>query len=343
MKKTIRTILMAAGIIAAMASCKKNEIDHTGSDNSIGFIVEAADTKGSAITNGNITTDCSSFKCDVWMASAPISPLQQHYVTNGTVSYAGSAWKFTTPTEQPKWINGIETQFWAWAPESLSPSDMAANASQISFNYTLPDANGTSDATNQKDILFAYSTKTFHRANPSDAEVTITFKHALPQLNFTVVAESIGAIDITSLKIENVASGGAFTFSKAEEFTCTPSGKATYSQNNPFDGASEGMLKGQKAFTTVDNFFMIPQTLGSEAKITVTRSNGEILSAALNETWGSGTTYNYKLAFNEHELTVTLVSWTDDTGVTIQNDKVNVSMPLWESFTATDTYTGEQL
>lgn len=313
MKKQL-TILYFICIAAMMVSCKESEITPSKlSDNTIGFNIGAVNTRSTAITSDNIVDQYGSFICDIQLASLnsdyEARGYKQHYVDKATVKHINDGWQFQLD-KKPTWLVGIQFQFWAWAPETVatrSVADITPNADQIGFSYALPAANGASDASNQKDLIFAYSEKTFNEND--DPKVTINFRHALSEVRFIIEADDLGDIDIPSIKFENVASSGAFTFSTSGAFTCTASGKGTFGQDNMFSTAKAETLSGKNAFLTANNFFMIPQTLGDDTKLTIKRTSGESLSAKVGGSWEPGKYYTYRLSVSAHNLEVTLVDW----------------------------------
>lgn len=332
-------ILCLLCIAAAVASCKRNEITASIlSDRTIGFNIETAETRSNAVTSDNIATEYGSFICDIHLASldeesAARDSYNQHYVDKATVEYTAEGWKFKMAA-QPTWVNGIQSQFWAWAPATVATRTIAAiepNADQIGFSYTLPAANGTSDASNQKDLVFAYNAKTFRDNAPNpDPNITLDFKHALSEIRFIIEADNLSDIDLPSIKLENVAAKGDFTFATDGTYGCTASGKATYGQNNMFSTAQAGTLSGKKVFYTTNNFFMIPQTVGEDTKVTLKRTSGETLSAgikAIKATWEAGKYYDYKLSVSARDLSVTLVGW-GNRGTNITSYNILNMLPL---------------
>ena len=330
--KTIETFLIAAGVIAAAASCDKNTLPGgTAISTPIGISVSTAGTRGSALTTENIATSCGEFVCDIWLNSdkyeelsgymPTITPGSQHYVDKATVKYTDGQWKFDSE-KQPTWVHNIQSQFWAWAPKEVSSRSIAvpptANAEKITINYGLPMPNGTTDATRQQDLIFAYAEKTFNaEATTPDATIDLEFKHALAEIRFMVEAGSASDIDITSVKFEGVKATGILGFYKDGSFSCFTAGPDyTVGQSSPFTGAVAGTAAGKSVFVTTNNFFMIPQDLQATTKVTITLANGSELSANIKdiqESWESGKYYTYLLSksSNSMKLNVTLVDWED--------------------------------
>lgn len=359
--KNAKTLLLAAGILAAAVSCTQDVTPKRVTDAAIGITVDADQTRSAEITSENIATELGEFTCDIWLESdnyeglsgymPTIPPASQHYVNNATVKYSDGKWQFEG-TKQPTWVHGITSQFWAWAPKTVATRTFttapAANAASVAFSYTLPAANGTTDATNQKDLLFAYYEKKFddekYQAGTAgmDTDARLEFKHALAEVRFIVEASAASDIDIKAVKIENVATSGAFTFGKTGTYSCTATGNGTYGQSNPFTGAKAGTAAGKSVFATANNFFMIPQTLQATTKVTITLTDGSELSAnikGIKADWESGKVYTYLLSVLGNELVVTLHNW-HGTTADIKNGSVIIGPALISEGKGED---GEQL
>lgn len=359
--KDIKKLLIAAGILAAAVSCTQEATPKRVTDAAIGITVDADQTRSAEITSENIATELGEFTCDIWLESdnyeglsgymPTIPPASQHYVDKATVKYSDGQWKFDG-AKQPTWVHNIQSQFWAWAPKTVATRTFttapAANAASVAFSYTLPAANGTTDATNQKDLLFAYYEKKFddekYQAGTAgmDTDAKLEFKHALAEVRFIVEASAASDIDIAAVKIENVAASGAFTFSKTGTYSCAASGSGTYGQSSPFTGAKAGTAAGKSVFATANNFFMIPQTLGDGAKVTITLKGGDVHSATLKgvkATWESGKEYTYLLSVLGNELVVTLHDWYG-TSADIKKGSVTIGPALVSEGEGED---GEQL
>lgn len=152
--------------------------------------------------------------------------------------------------EPYNWITGghdgdkdFYLRFWARYPKDADVDAAAEGVRKITvepdpdgttetFTYALPTHVEGLDATNQKDILFAYNAVhkehtdpvgdpswIFPVIDPSDPDptdnVNLTFNHALSMINFCVSPDDATfdvSLRINSIEITNVPKGGACTF-----------------------------------------------------------------------------------------------------------------------------------
>lgn len=268
-----------------------------------------------------------------------------HFIAGRTVSYSGTEWKWTGG-DAPEWRNNIATTLWAYYPVSVSgrtlhlpdgstPDDAAQKI--LSFDYTLPEPVTTAvktDAENQQDLLFSYNLETcgfndagnISRRSSSNAEysrtdnqVDIRFFHALAAVKFDITGVA-GEVTVDNISLVNVASGGSCTISApivsepTNSFAWTPGTTLkTYSQDfsssNDFEtvsGRKTQKMSGDKVF------FMIPQTLGSNAKLAVTFTINGVTTTMYStgvsgDKWEAGKYYTYALKKTSGSLSVDIL------------------------------------
>lgn len=196
-----------------------------------------------------------------------------------------------TITPESYWVSEDVTRFWCYWPANSEVDEASEGIRTITaptlgttvmpFTYALPTHADGSDATNQKDLIFAYAENYFVNSSRSKDYVDITFRHALSQVRFCVSPDD-GTFDVSlqikKIEILNVPVSGSASFDATPVsggtkvwFTWTPStAKATYSQTYDayFDAAPDGWtaseISGGKHVYTCNNAFMlIPHTLAS--------------------------------------------------------------------------------
>lgn len=260
------------------------------------------------------------------------------------------------------WINGIKLRFWARYPENsmvdgdtnegtLTLTVPGAGVGTESFTYTLPTSVTGSDATNQKDIMFAYSERIKQKEDTND-DIDITFNHPLSEIRFCVSPDD-GTFDISlqikRIEIKNVVTSGSCVFNPAgtitgttKMFTWTPSTStlASYSQDyntyfdvyepTGWDGSTYDAVNGYHVYTCQNAFMLIPHTLsyatGKETVVEVTfydpvtssdiiRTHKICGDSSNPVVWKPGYYYTYKIIATKIGRSISsyiiLTDWTD--------------------------------
>lgn len=317
------------------------------SDNLGGFPVEEM-TRGMITTTADINTAGKVFTVDAYLAteiatadgSEDPDKTNFHFIDNRQVSYSGSLWQWDG--SEPLWRNGIATTFWSYYPVSVAtrtihlpagdtPNDIAQKS--LSFEYTLPApamAAPYQDAQNQKDLLFAYNNETYtvnnsgtvsrNSSNPAysrtDNQVDITFYHALAAVKFDI-SGVVRDFTIKTIAIENVVSGGSCSVTgpiAVDSFNWTQnSDLKAYAQDFTADDDFEIGVGGRKVqkSTSEKVFFMIPQTLGEDARLAVTFEFPDHTTQTLygdikGDEWLPGKYYTYALSKASGDLGISL-------------------------------------
>lgn len=211
MKGKKQFILLAAAIV--LISCSKEPFE----SRIIKVKVTTSDTKSAVTTTAGLVSS-GSFVMDAYIAEQYVDRITRpdtvvtydpcKYIDSGgyanVVLNAGS-W---TIDGSPTWVSGTTTRFWAWHPVSLSkrvitgPSNdghtVTFGSDSLAFSYTTPTVNGTSDATNAEDPIFAYGAKVYEKDH-TDEFIDLTFHHALSEVRFCVSTDD-GTFD-TSMEI----------------------------------------------------------------------------------------------------------------------------------------------
>ena len=267
------------------------------------------------------------------------------------------------------WIDGVKMHFWARYPQdsdvdgSTGKGDLSVTIPGVGettedFEYFLPGAAAGSDATNQKDILFAYAERTKRNTDLND-NIDIVFHHPLSEVRFCVSPDD-GTFDVNlqikRIEITNVPDGGSCTFDSdgtvaaGTMFDWTPSSTlGNYSQdyNAYFDVAPTGWNRTEydsvnhwNIYTCQNAFMLIPTQLshaaGKEAMMRITFYDKNTMSEFTREapicgsgtaddpyiTWKPGYYYTYKILATKVGRSITtyviLADWSD------RDSKINI-------------------
>ena len=171
---------------------------------------------------------------------------------------------------------------------------------QATFSYTVPNStDGKTDATVQPDIMMAYTNcgKADH-----DGTAPLTFTHALSAVKFQLDVPMTGKIK--TVTIEGIYGSGNCVFDGEYDWTTTGS-TTSYTQTFDLDITKDQMegdkvvdLQGDQKEAT---FMLIPQTLTTNAKVTVVMEDDEndvthTFSGTIGDgsaEWKAGKTYTY--------------------------------------------------
>lgn len=255
---------------------------------------------------------------------------------SANVTYSGSNWSIYG---DPKWLNGVPLTFWCWdtASNSKIASTVSYTAGQspldnLTFDYSLPipaTASPYQDAENQSDMVIAFNSETraFNdegniksgesSGSRSDDKIDIHFFHALSAIQF-FTGNIPSGYRISRISLKNVASSATITVTGGGKITdpgksgmslsfaySSYGSNATYTQDY---GLSDTSIADRSSETTRNHpgdektFFMIPQTLGTDAALEVTITNTsdatdyKVHSFSLNgSSWEAGKYYVYKI------------------------------------------------
>lgn len=308
--------------------------EEIGSTGKIGFRVKSVDTKGTLITNANITSQNNKrFETDVWVEdgySSDAAP-EGHYFTDN-VTYNGS-WQLTN---EHFWLDETGLCFWSWSPSS---SELGANITRtitgrtntssgtLRFSYSFPNPKGSGDAGNQKDLLFAFNYQKYSESDPKDY-VYIEFYHALAWVNFKIDT-SDGTLQ-TEAVIKNISMSNIYTAADCEFRPAEVNSEDKFSWSNFSNPKTMGQNYNSNnevvKTNTKDNFFMIPQTTRADAQLLVTFSLNGSTNVTLpvdfsDQEWLPGHYYTYKITVTSLQgisVECTVNDWTDDSEIYIE-------------------------
>lgn len=324
-----RKFITLACIAALVLSCGKD--GGNASSRPINLRVSAADaTRSLPVTTQNI----SIFEV-MATADSKYHDLEGEYPAGlyftDVVRKSGGTWVMD---DQHLWLNKVNIHLWCYSPLDLdtaasgvlSVSTPSTGSDKLQFTYAMPSAVAGSDATNQKDIVFAGNSESrsldgdkisgHTSSNPAykreDNEVDVVFYHPLSEIRFAV-SPTDGSFDterlgIGEVTIGNISGSGKCSFTLPSTFAWSDLGAADkqYSQayNATFaskpDGWTAGTFGDSQTIYVCDNaFFVIPQTLtGRVLTVTFKRlADGSTITkeANLSGSWLPGKYYTYKL------------------------------------------------
>lgn len=289
-------------------------------------------TKGANSSGSNFAGVYDEFRMDCYLADTNIElePRAAAAISDGVYfskqkveSDGDGGWALTSPK---RWITGATLAFWSVAPYSTTDYS-SASKDGFSLSWTLPSPDGSTDAVSQKDLVISCASMKY---TSGSATLELDFYHALSAITFDVSGVS-DSVTITKITLCNIVSSGACAVSKSSgrpQFSWTPgSVKKTYGQSySAADFNTSDILKS----TSAKHFMMIPQTLGSDASITVSFTRKGCpgttysLSAKINgHTWEAGKIHTYKLTNADIDLGVSV---TDSVSGANRNTKSNLAM-----------------
>jgi hypothetical protein len=254
-------------------------------------------TRGELITTSNLT-------------SFSVSAIQTRTDTKETTTLftneentRPSSSDNSTPSENSTWVydsgkiyywpgDAFTLDFYAVAPADVVTSNgfsYANDDTRNEFTYIVP-----SSPDKQQDLMVASETKV--KGNNNEP-VELAFKHICAAVEFEVGNADDFSGTITEIRVSGIANTATYTFGSGWS---TPSGSDTYSIT-PGTG---------NTFGDNQRLILLPQTLGSDAKIEVVYTlNGATTSSTYTyslsgQTWAANNRYHYSVNISP-EMTIT--------------------------------------
>lgn len=356
----MKRLFLLTFFLVALMSCEKP--DRPGQGKKINVRVSAADTKGTVTTTDGLKAS-GAFSMMACVSDDYVKEETEGVYTtitggpyfsgNGNVTLSSTGWVISG---EYKWVADVYTHFWAWHPVTVSGrsidvpvmdtpvtgGDKYPYTGELTFSYTTPAVNGTADADNAVDILFAYTNKKYTGDNGES--IDLTFHHALSQVRFCVSTDD-GTFDksliIKNISISNLATSGNASFKEDEYTWDNLSGSNVFGQDYNADfststvaGWTKGTYTDKKGtpettddvshtlYTCENVFFMIPQKVTSSNEMTVvfdykgvTTTKTVPIADTTGDVWMSDHYYTYKIKATtvgrDIDLSVSLVGWTN--------------------------------
>ncbi len=196
-----------------------------------------------------------------------------------SVSFTNNIWK----TSKDYYWSGIASKtmnFYAYYPSTISNVSHTAGSSPT-LSYTVPD-----NVSDQIDIMTATGTNVSGNTNSS---TPLTFNHIFSAVQFNIGSSGMPNGTITGISLNNILCKGTYNFNGT--WTQDATTKKSFSQTVSSSTAGSTVIT-----TGATTFMMMPQTLGSDASITVTYSNGGTLTKSISGTWTAGNIYTYNIS-----------------------------------------------
>ncbi|WP_018463474.1 glycine-rich protein [Segatella paludivivens] len=199
-------------------------------------------------------------------------------INSQAVSYTNNIWK----TSKDYYWSGIANKtisFYAYYPSNISNVSHTAGSSPT-LSYTVPDK-----VSDQIDIMTATGINVSGNTNSS---ISLTFNHIFSAVQFNIGSSGMPNGTITGISLNNILYKGTYNFN------------GTWTQDATKKSFAQTVSSSTSAGTTITSgattFMMMPQTLGSDASITVTYSNGGTLTKSISGTWTAGNIYTYNIS-----------------------------------------------
>lgn len=295
----MKKILLAVAAVATMASCSQNEeFENVGQKAEI-KIGTTAVTRATEQNTAGLQKDgfqLYAYNTGTSAMTKDLALAKEAWI-NGKATY-GSAWEVAGGPYY--WPIEEKLQFFAYSPVdgvTYTATDGQAKGFP-KFTYTV----GATDDT-QKDLVISSALNLAKATSGATPTVSLTFKHALTQINIQVVQESLDyTYEITKdVTITGVKGSGTFTYTGENTGAWEASGndvEYTYTLGDIKDGTDKSEVMAGNAL------MLIPQDL-TNAKITITYNTKKgssyvfkgtkEISLNLTTAWGFGTKILYKL------------------------------------------------
>lgn len=327
--KNIALILLSLAGFGSLTSCEKI---HTGNGTIVPVVKGVSE---GATKSGPVTIDddkvydekpganaeklsVNGFIMDAWLESEGHdnetgNPVPVHFIDNAPVTHS-SNWIISG---DPKWVNGIATRFWCWNKLAMDSGlntglGYSETSNTRNFAFTVP-----TEATNRRDIVMAYTKKTWTES--ANDYVNLRFYHPLANICFILSDSFTANLDIVNIKLENVFTKGSFTYTgSGSENESSQTASFIWSD---LSGENDILEVIDKANIRNVNFFIPEQSPTAETRLSVTFKRNdnttvtrkvELLGNPVK--WEAGHYYCYKIgatdALNQPIVfTLDLVSW----------------------------------
>ncbi len=230
---------------------------------------------GDVTEKGSIADELKAKGFDVYKSSSASS----FAVKSTTVTYADSKWTYTP------------TIYWA------GQSDASY------FRAISPAGNSSSELAQGTDLMWGTSGDA--AINPRTGDVALNFDHIMSKLCVNLETTSdASAVNLTGAKIQitNLATAGTFNIVDGS-VTASSSKVANIFTDNDNKGKASGFTE-----------YVVPQTIGDDAKLVITLADGTTYSLQLNQcvetgtetavsAWASGKSYTYTIHLEKENIT----------------------------------------
>lgn len=220
---------------------------------------------------------------------------------NGKVTQGTDVWTTASTHFWPG--SRYSLKFFAYAPYDIpTTATVSTHGNQSSITYEVPE-----NATEQVDLLLADEVETVPATDGSGAEYAETvagnydkpaklhFYHALTAVKVKAVGDGLKGT-LNKVELEGVKGAGTHLFG-SDSWTLA-GGDVNFSQT--LDKSVGADTEGTMVIDGETTFMMIPQTLGENAALRITFSDGTILTGSLSgKEWPMGRTVVYRVSRTE--------------------------------------------
>lgn len=299
----MKKVLLAIAAVATITSCSQNEeFENPAQKAEIGF--NTAVTRATELTTNGLQT--AGFKIYAYntgtsdMASAIVLPASAWI---DDVAKYSEAWSMENGTYY--WPLTDKLQFFAYSPkDAVTYNDPnGTDAGYPKFTYQV-----ATNAGGQKDLVIASAQNMTKKSSGVTSPVSLTFKHALTQINIQVVQESTDyTYTIEKVKVIDVKGKGTFEYTGVNTGSWTTDEAET---NTEYEYTLGTFADGTSAVVSDNALMLIPQDI-TNAKISIKYSTEKGGSSIFNDTkeialpttpaWDFGKKITYKLTLSVGE------------------------------------------
>lgn len=245
---------------------------------------------------------------------------EQSFFHNKEAKKEGSNW-FVANNE--KWPAAGTVSFYAYAP--YKDASFTLNDNNKTIHYTVP-----TDVEKQPDFIVAKREGKSFTSSSANTPVDLQFSHALTAITFSVSDDMEKGV-INSIKIEGVMGEGDYDLS-TNAWSVSSSSAASY--NVPISAGGLAVGTGTVNLAANATLMMIPQKLGSGAKVTINftptgKSAKEASFSLGGTTWVAGNHVTYLLSTTKiiklNMGSVTYPQWQTAEGSAFTSEKLKSS------------------
>lgn len=307
----MKKILLAAVAALAIVGCSQNEeIEKAGEKAEINFGTVVKNSTRAAITK-DAALQKSGFIVYAYKtaeAIADATKLGDALMDSVEVTHPSDSW--IVDGAPYYWPFEGKIQFFAYAKDdAVKNFKVAVDAKYPTLEYTIADT-----AADQIDFVVAKATD----QSKQTSEVSLTFTHALTQVNFSAKSENTGMeYKITSVKLANVYNSGTYNFKDGKWTKTDAAILKTYDYPLADGGVSVtgGAAEATSLSQTNGALMLMPQSMTATSKIIITyevwKDNVLIdkvenfdISLSAVAAWEAGQKIRYTLALTSKGATV---------------------------------------
>ena len=307
----MKKILLAAVAALAIVGCTQNEeIEKAGEKAEINFGTVVKNSTRAAITK-DAALQKSGFIVYAYKtaeAIADATKLGDALMDSVEVTHPSDSW--IVDGAPYYWPFEGKIQFFAYAKDdAVKNFKVAVDAKYPTLEYTIADT-----AADQIDFVVAKATD----QSKQTSEVSLTFTHALTQVNFSAKSENTGMeYKITSVKLANVYNSGTYNFKDGKWTKTDAAILKTYDYPLADGGVSVtgGAAEATSLSQTNGALMLMPQSMTATSKIIITyevwKDNVLIdkvenfdISLSAVAAWEAGQKIRYTLALTSKGATV---------------------------------------